>query len=124
MAATITLDATQEISEILAEADEKFENGDALAGSSLIWQAAKKTVKNVAKRRGLPAETNDDLSLIVCKLDAEYGYNMTLIASYGITEIFKEHVIHDILDDWEIEEYRELVNNFFEYMHALLPEQR
>ena len=97
-------------SRLLAGADEMFALGNLTDGSQLMWDAARHAVIAVAKRRGWPCDTHEDLANAIMCLDEQNGDSDSIYHSlyhkFGFAEIFKRNVEYDTIQSYEIDVLR------------------
>lgn len=92
---------------LLAEGNRAFDADDVREGSRLMWEAAKSGIVAVAKHRGWPYKTRDDLRQVIYRLDHD-GDNPPmevdpLTAYYGkwvSAKIYLEHAVTED-DEWD-----------------------
>lgn len=91
----------------LAEADRRFDAGDAQAGSRCMWQAAHTALVAVAQRRGLPCQTDLDLMNLTDVLDDEAGEPLVRLVGFGIARLFRRNAEEGVFwEDYEFDVHR------------------
>lgn len=94
----------------LAEADRRFDAGDAEAGSRCMWQAAHTALVAVAQRRGLPYQTDLDLMNLTDLLDDEAGEPLVRLVGFGIARLFRRNAEEGVFwEDYEFDVHRDSV---------------
>ena len=88
-----------------------------------IWAEAEQAVKAVARRRGWPHETYDDLYEVVRELAKEHPDRwMELIAGFGgACSLYHYNLIHPFMDMYEIKSSRPAVQEFIALLETLEP---
>lgn len=86
-----------------------------------IWEEAEQAVKTVARRRGWPHETYDDLMNAVRRLADEYPEHwMGLIAGFGGTcSLYRDNLIRPFMDMEEIRWFQPTVKDFIKLIESL-----
>ena len=86
-----------------------------------IWGEAEQAVKAVARRRGWPHETYDDLHEVVRRLAQERpDLWMELIAGFGGScGLYHYNLIHPFMDMHEIKSCRPAVQEFIDLLETL-----
>ena len=109
-----TFDATAKSpQDWLSEADQHFDAGDARGGSGCMWQAAHTALVAVARRRGLPYQTDIDLINLTDLLDDEAGEPFVRLSGLGIARLFRRNAVEGVFwEDYEFEVYRDSVKRF------------
>lgn len=97
----------------LSEADRHFDAGDDQAGSRCMWQAAHTALVAVARRRGLPDQTDLDLMNLTDLLDDEAGEPMVRLAGFGIARLFRRNAAEGVFwEDYAFDAHRGSVKRF------------
>ncbi len=115
----LTPEQIQAARNIIKEADRAFDADDVRLGSQKLWDAAASLVAIVAKQRGWPHETPDDLGDFAEHLSEESGYDPDLGAEFGAAEDCLENARRDFMKSYEIDYSRETVQRFIENLQAL-----
>jgi hypothetical protein len=113
--------------EFLEAADGEFAAGDVLQGSEKMWgaaashavMAASHAVMALAEQHGLPCDSNRALNMAVKWLAEKYG-DPTLSGRFVAAEIFRGNSRYDFMEDFQIDNSRELAQDFIERVLALL----
>jgi uncharacterized protein (UPF0332 family) len=105
--------------EFLEAADREFAAGDVLQGSEKMWGAASHAVMALAQQHGLPYGSNRSLSMAVRKLSEEYD-DPALSSRFAAAEIFRANSRYDFMEDFQIDNSRELAQDFIERVLALV----
>ena len=97
---------------LIEAADRAFERDETSSeGARLMWEATVSGLSDVAKSRGWPYKTTDDVKLAVRRLDKrKEGYESSMMLkphfiSLALAEIFLEQA-EWIEDEWEATEFR------------------
>ena len=97
----------------LSEADQHFDVGDARGGSGCMWQAAHTALVAVARRRGLPYQTDIDLINLTDLLDDEAGEPFVRLSGLGIARLFRRNAVEGVFwEDYAFEVHRESTKRF------------
>ena len=115
----LTPEQLQAAHSLVKEADRAFDTGDVRLGSQKLWNAAASLVSIIAKQRGWPHETSDDLGDFAEHLSEEFGYDPDLGAEFGAAEDCLENVWRDFMKPYEIDYSRETVLRFIENLEKL-----
>ncbi len=110
---------TQTARDFLEAADREFAAGDVLQGSEKMWGAASHAVMALAEQHGLPCDSNRALNMAVKWLAEKYG-DPTLSGRFVAAEIFRGNSRYDFMEDFQIDNSRELAQDFIERVLALL----
>ena len=103
-----TQDLDRETAALFAAADAALDAGDFREGARLLWEAARVNIAALARSRGWPCDTRDDLMQAIFKLDkGPYGkgfYPNEHFAHFVMADILREHAEeYDLLEDTEFE---------------------
>ena len=104
-----TQDLDRETATLFAAADAALDAGDFREGARLLWEAARVNIAALARSRGWPCDTRDDLKQAIYKLDkGPYGkgrvYSNQHFVYFVTADILREHVEeYDLLEDTEFE---------------------
>jgi hypothetical protein len=103
---------------LVKEADRAFAVGDARLGSQRLWDAAAALVAIIAKQRGWPHQTPDDLGDAAERLSEQCGYTPDLGAEFGAAEYLLENARHGFMRPYELDSCRESVQRFIRNLQA------
>ena len=104
-----TQDLDRETAALFAAADAALDAGDFREGARLLWEAARVNIAALARSRGWPCDTRDDLKRAIYKLDkGPYGkgrvYSNQHFGYFVTADILREHAEeYDLLEDTEFE---------------------
>ena len=104
-----TQDLDRETATLFAAADAALDTGDFREGARLLWEAARVNIAALARSRGWPCDTRDDILQAIFKLDkGPYGkgrvYSNQHFVYFVTADILREHAEeYDILEDTEFE---------------------
>ena len=85
-----------------------------------IWSEAEQAVKAVARRRGWPHETYDDLYEAVRRLDAENPHPLqSFLTSFQACHLFRDNVQYDFMDLAEIRDFQPMAKRFVQRLEKL-----
>ena len=103
-----TQNLDHETATLFAAADAALDAGDFREGARLLWEAARVNIAALARSRGWPCDTRDDILQAIFKLDkGPYGkgfYPNEHFAYFVTADILREHAEeYDILEDTEFE---------------------
>ena len=104
---------------LVTEADRAFDDGDIRLGSQKLWDAASSLVTIIAKQRGWPHETPDDLGEAAEGLSEEYDYEPDLSAEFGAARECLENVGRPFMKQRDIDYVRETVPAFIDDLEKL-----
>ncbi|MYC32174.1 MAG: hypothetical protein F4X64_03235 [Chloroflexi bacterium] len=85
--------------------------GDLTGSSANMWQAAEIALTAVAKSRGWPHQTKDDLESALWTLNKEFG-ELYLSGSWAVADTLRDNIQDDFLERGEIRMARPLILNF------------
>ena len=85
--------------------------GDLTGSSANMWQAAEVALAAVAKSRGWPHQTKDDLELALWALNKEFR-ELHLSGSWAVADTLRDNIQDDFLERGEIRMARPLILNF------------
>lgn len=85
--------------------------GDLTGSSANMWQAAEVALVAVAKSRGWPHQTKDDLESAFWALNKEFG-ELHLSGSWAVVDTLRDNIHDDFLERGEIRMARPLILNF------------
>ena len=86
----------------LEEADTAINSGNIAAGTMLLYAAIEHTMTCLAKQRGLPHATREDLSAFASKLDAEHASQHQHFVSFASARALRDNVAHQFADQEEL----------------------
>ena len=104
-----TQDLDRETAALFAAADAALDAGDFREGARLLWEAARVNIAALARSRGWPCDTRDDLKQAIFKLDkGPYGkgrvYSNQHYVLFAAANILREHAEeYDLLAGSEFE---------------------
>ena len=93
--------------------------GDILQGSEKMWGAASHVMMAAAQQRGWDFGDHRSLHAAVVRLAEESG-DEPLRSEFGIAEKFHANFYHKFMQDYQIEESRQIVRRFVERVQALV----
>ena len=114
----LTQEHVQTAREFLADADEEFAAGDVLQASEKMWGAATYAVIAVAQRRCWLYGGHRELVYAVRRLADELADD-SLRSEFSTAEGFHANFYHGYLEDFQIEDYRSIVQRFVGRMLSL-----
>ena len=103
---------------LLVNADERIRKTDYGKGSRLLWQAVEWTIRDVAARRGWPAENEKELESVIERLDMERDGKHVLAGDFGNALEIRDNADGQYLSADELEFYAELMPPFIESIFA------
>ena len=103
-----TQDLDRETATLFADADAALDAGDFREGARLLWEAARVNIAALARSRGWPCDTRDDLMQAIFKLDkGPYGkgfYPNEHFGRFVTADVLRQHAEeYDLLEDTEFE---------------------
>ena len=109
---------------LVAKADDAFDAGDISLGSQKLWDAASSLVTIIAKQRGWPHSTPNDLWEVTRRLNDERGVGDEdpapgLWSEFGSAWDFQKNVGVEYLKPYEIEFSRGAVRDFIDNLERL-----
>jgi hypothetical protein len=105
--------------EFLEASDGEFAAGDVLQGSEKMWGAASHAVMAVAQQQGWPYGSHRALKMAVRRMSEEYE-DQALRDRFVAAEQLHANFYHGFLEDYQIDDSRELVRDFVARVLALL----
>ena len=101
-------DLDRETATLFAAADAALDAGEFREGARLLWEAARVNIAALARSRGWPCDTRDDLMQAIFKLDkGPYGkgfYPNEHYVHFVSADVLRRHVEeYDLLEDTEFE---------------------
>ena len=104
-----TQNLDHETATLFAAADAALDAGDFREGARLLWEAARVNIAALARSRGWPSDTRDDIKQAIAELDkGPYGkgriYPKQHFVHFVTADILREHAEeYDLLADTEFE---------------------
>ena len=103
-----TQDIDRETAALFAAADDALDAGDFREGARLLWEAARVNIAALARSRGWPCDTRDDIKQAIYKLDkGPYGkgfYPNEHFGRFVTADVLRRHAEeYDLLEDTEFE---------------------
>ena len=108
----------QEARAMLAEADERFKRHDYCEGSRLLWETVVWAIRDVAVRRGWPAEDERELEQVMERLDAETDEKRVLAGGFINALAVRDNADGKWLHESDIELFAELMPPLIEDIFA------
>ena len=75
---------------------------DCAKTSRHLWLAAREATAVAARRRGWPADADDEIKDAIRRLDAEYGDEHKILLEFHTAEMFRDNADYGFLDKDEI----------------------
>ncbi len=107
--------------EFLDQSDEAFDDGDVLAASECLYNAAWQALVAAARQRGWSCESRRDLYMVKSQLAEEYN-DINLSAGFNAAELFRDNYVHDevVMEDYQIAIDRPVVRRYVQRMVDLI----
>ena len=86
----------------LEDADRAIEAGKTAAGSTLLYKSIAHAMTCLAKQRGLPHETNEDLFAFASELDAEKQTEYLHFVSYSSARSLYDNIEMEFVDQEDL----------------------
>ena len=86
----------------LKDADLAIEGGNITAGSMLLYMSIEHAMACLAKQRGLPHATREDLSAFASKLDAEQESQHLHFVNFASARALRDNAVHQFVSQQEL----------------------
>ena len=103
---------------MLAKADERFRNYDHCAGSLLLWETVVWAIRDVAAKRGWPAEDERELEQVLERLDVATDEKHALAAGFVLALTVRDNADGKWLHESDVGFFAELMPPFIEGIFA------
>ena len=109
--------------EFLDQSDEAFDDGDVLAASEYLYNAAWQALVAAARQRGWSCESRRDLYMVKAQLAEEYN-DINLSAGFNAAELFRDNYVHNevVMEDYQIAIDRPVVHRYVRRMLDIIQE--
>ena len=105
--------------ELLAISDAEFAAGARMQASEKLWGAATQALMAVAKQRGWPHGSRQDLKAAARRLADEHD-DQLITFGFSVAEKFHANFYYDFMEDFQLDEDRPDVHDFVHRVLALL----
>ena len=114
-----TVKINRQVKAHLDAADRELMVADTVKSSAELWAAVRLAAVLTLKRRGLPHETDDEITMSMEMMDEDEKAKRRVIESYQAAKIFNDNANHDFLDLGEFLFCRPGATEFVDLMQEL-----